>query len=116
MPGKAWTDAEIARLRQLHASGMRAPDIAATLGRSTIAIKCKCEKLRILLDREQRSEIARVNNRKRNARDPGDVVPSRMPAVQTHDVREATIRFELAFCDWADRHPGIEICPYEATV
>lgn len=29
------------------------------------------------------------------------------------DVKAATVKFELAFCDWADRH-GIEICGYEA--
>lgn len=26
--------------------------------------------------------------------------------------RAATIEFELAFCDWADRQPGVEICGY----
>jgi hypothetical protein len=28
--------------------------------------------------------------------------------------RAATIAFELIYCDWADRHPGIEICGYRA--
>lgn len=50
------TDAEIARIRELHATGMSRNDIARTIGRSARVVSKYAERLGLDFDREQTRE------------------------------------------------------------
>jgi len=45
MPGKPWTAEDEDRLRQLLAEGLEYLDIAAALGRTAVAVRCRASQL-----------------------------------------------------------------------
>ena len=84
-------------------NGKSGDEIAAAIGRNREAVYTKLRRLGFKLTDEQRAAITANAMQK--------LVRSHLRPVQVDAVRSATLAFELAYCDWAERH-GLAIHPY----
>ena len=111
--GAPWTAEDVARLRQLRASGMVVTDIAVALGRTFFSVKGKLRDLGIRSDEPKRAErtprpfVAQVVDRPDNI-------------VSIMDLRHNSCRFpfgdpgsdDFGYCGERTNYPGSSWCPF----
>ena len=103
MATKLWTARELMDLRSLHAEGMRAPEMARELGRSTASVRHKCQELNLKLKLGGSEEEKNMPDPTEASRQLGEAINALIFKMRPSDLRNLRIGPSLRIVE-----PGTE--------